>query len=99
MPVRAEFDPVQGTIGDLSLVKRALLVLGDGRLFHPRQGRYTYNSMDTANQVAADFHTAYPPEHDRHSYVRGLHAEEWWCYPHHFDPIGPCKSGRVAHPV
>jgi hypothetical protein len=84
-----QFDPTDGTVGKLQLVKRWVIVRrSDGQMWQARQGRYTYPSEaeaiarkdviernNSANLIPAG----------------GLGVEPRWCYPVHFDPVGPVE--------
>jgi hypothetical protein len=87
-----QFDPTDGTIGTLQCVKRWVLVKGDGNTFYPRQGRHTKATKDEAEALVKAAIRNNGPGTSGHPYVQGLHVEEWWCYPRHFDPIRPVKE-------
>ena len=84
-----QVDLTDGTIGKVQLIRRFLLVRGDYELFHARQGRYSYATAEEAQEHCDAFLENNPPGCDKHHYVKGLHIRAWWCYPNHFDPVGP----------
>ncbi len=93
-----QFDPRDGTIGKIQLVKRWRLVRGNGACFDPQCGIYTWETEAQASARAEAFLRENPEGSPNHHFVKGLHAEEWWCYPVHFDPCASVKTfaGRLS---
>lgn len=81
-----QFDPADGTIGTLQLVRRWLICSGEG-MFYPRQGRYSWESWEKAADIIDSFKDN-PANAGR--LPAGLRPVAYWCYPGHFDPVGPC---------
>lgn len=87
-----QFDPTDGTIGQTQLVRRWVIKRGPGLFdfFAPyRQGRYTYATKEECEAHAQLF---IDNPTNRRELVEGLFAEEWWCYPGHFDPAHPVNE-------
>lgn len=74
-----------GTVGATKLVRRHVIVKGNGGLFYARQGRHTFATSEEARKLVAAIQTNNPPD----LVPPGLHVEAWWCWPVHHDPIGP----------
>lgn len=85
-----QYDPTDGTIGELQLVKRWVLVSGeDPEYWGTRQGRYTFETYKEAKQRAEVLIEANP---NSKFVPADLRPCEYWCYPSHFDPLGPTDS-------
>lgn len=86
-----QFDRTDGTIGDLQLVKRWMIVNEvTGNTFTSRQGRYTRQTKREVDEWITELEASNSP--DRLQQIEGspvkLVAVEFWCYPEHFDPVG-----------
>jgi hypothetical protein len=80
-----QFDPSDGTIGHLQLVKRWVLVSGPAGLPWPaHQGRYTH----ATRKAAVKFFAAVTANNRPGVYPEDLRVVPWWCYPVHHDPAG-----------
>lgn len=90
-----QFDPVDGTIGKLQLVKRWVVLHADGTLFDKRQGHYTYCDRSEAETRAQLFMGA----NKNNPKVQNLTVGQWWCYPVHSDPAYPVTVNEVRRPV
>ena len=86
-----QFDYRDGTIGELKLVKRWVIVKSCGNLWSARQGR---NTFKTRREVVAKLRKAVAANKDRAVEMRSLRVAAWWCYPGHFDPVGPMYPCR-----
>jgi hypothetical protein len=80
-----QFDPTDGTVGDIKLVKRWVIVKNsDGFMWPARQGRYTFATEDEAakeKELVEKVNSADKiPE-------GGLGVADRWCWPEHFDPV------------
>lgn len=91
-----QYDDADGTIGHTKLERRWVLVKGDGNMMQARQGRFTHPTREEAQIRCDAFLQAQPPGSPMHEHVVGLHVEEWWCYPRHFDPVGPVPEIAAA---
>jgi hypothetical protein len=85
-----QFDPADGTIGTLQLVKRwALTNPDDGLVWPARRGQFTYGTVKEASAqldaVKASNSKTHAPE------VYRLLVRAVWCYPRHYDPCGLCE--------
>ena len=81
-----QFDPVDGTIGTMQLVKRWVLVKNsDGDMWQARQGRYTFASGEEAIKHKKLIEDVNPADMIPKG---GLGVAAMWCYPGHFDPVG-----------
>lgn len=85
-----QFDPRDGTIGLVQLVKRWVVVKSTGDLYHPKQGRFTFESKIRAENVARISDESNPDREE----CRGLTAQQWWCYPGHFEPAYPVQTPK-----
>jgi len=79
-----QFDPSDGTIGELQLVKRwGIVFKGTDRLFTARQGRYLVATEEDAQTRIDQIVAANSPDR-----IGGdLEPARFWCYPNHFDPV------------
>ena len=81
-----QFDPTDGTIGELQLEKRYVICLADGSMSYPHQGRFTSATRAEAQERLNMIKAAHPA-------VGSVdHVEAWWCYPRHHDPVGPVEE-------
>ncbi len=83
-----QFDPLDGTIGTIRLVKRWVIVNADDLPLAPRQGRYTYETQADADARAVALILHNP----NGTFKGGLRTEQWWCFPEHFDPFQPVRG-------
>ena len=84
-----QFDASDGTIGELQLVLRYVLVSGeDASMWTSRQGRYTHATLKEASDAAALYKASNAPDRE----PSDLRPAPWWCYPGHFDPCGPASK-------
>ena len=83
-----QFDKADGTIGETQLVRRWMVTDGKGNPFGPRQGRYTTATEGESLARCLSIRENNTPD----MYPAGLTAEEFWCYPKHFDPVGSIKD-------
>ncbi len=80
-----QFDPTDGTLGRIQLLKRWVLVSGSC-IWTPARGAFTYDKAETANRHASllrEIEKA-PPD---------LRAEAYWCWPGTHDPV--YRANRV----
>ena len=81
-----QLDLRDGTIGDTKLVRRFVVaktdVGGFDRVWGGRHGYCTYAEKRRAGYLLRAIKANNPP----HESV-GWEVQEWWCWPHHFDPI------------
>ncbi len=91
-----QFDPEDGTVGKLQLVKRwAIAYEKTKALFHAREGQYMQESKETTQKEIAAFVRNSTQEKRRVTPESGkLVPLQWWCYPNHFDPVGPVPGHR-----
>ena len=87
-----QFDPNDGTIGTLKLAKRWVIVNENGDLVTARQGRFTYESRKDAENLIDAYWANNSKERVHQLLGKEMYAEQWWCYPNHYDPIGPINS-------
>ena len=87
-----QYDSSDGTIGKLQLVKRWVIVNEEGDLVTSRQGRCTHSSRVDAESMIQAIWDNNPKEKVHQLMGKELYAAQWWCYPNHFDPIGPIKD-------
>lgn len=84
-----QYDHTDGTIGKVKLVKRWVIVNENGDLVTARQGRCTYESEKGAKHMIDAYWANNSKERVQQLLGKELYAAQWWCYPNHFDPIGP----------
>ena len=84
-----QFDATDGTIGDLKLVKRYVVIRTEtGGMFDHRQGRYTFADREGAENRRDALVSGNRPDHIGGELGVGVR----WCYPGHFDPAGPVEG-------
>ena len=84
-----QFDPSDGTLGKLQLVRRWGLCRAETGLLWPAgQGRYTYADRPDAVKALEQVKTVNRAD----LYPADLTVMALWCYPGHYDPAGPCMD-------
>lgn len=84
-----QFDPEDGTIGELQLVRRYVIASGSPSvIWTPLQGRYTRATAEEAQAYIDGIKASNSPDR----YPADLHVAAFWCYPGHFDPCGRCAD-------
>jgi len=80
-----QFDPTDGTVGDIKLVKRWVIFKNsDGLMWPARQGRYTFATEDEATKEKELVEKVNSAD----MIPRGeLGVAAKWCWPEHFDPV------------
>jgi hypothetical protein len=91
-----QYDHTDGTIGKIQLAKRWVIVNENGDLVTARQGRFTYQSQQEAESMIVAYWANNSKETVWRHLGKELYAEAWWCYPNHFDPIGPVNPKPVS---
>jgi hypothetical protein len=90
-----QFDPADGTIGPLRLVRRWAMTHPETGLTWPaQQGRHTYGTEGEAREILDGIRTACPAS--RYPGVHLLDVRAVWCYPGHLDPCGLCEPPAPA---
>jgi len=90
-----QYDHTDGTIGKLKLVIRWVIVNENGDLVTARQGRFTHESKKDAENLIDAYWANNSEERVHQLFGKELYAEQWWCYPNHYDPIGPINNLSV----
>lgn len=91
-----QFDRSDGTVGEIQLVRRWVLVHGpEGRMFTPRQGSYTRATREEAEHYRREIAEGNPAN----LVPDDLRVEEWWCWPSHFDPKAPTLDKGRSKPI
>ena len=85
----SQFDPTDGTIGNLQLVRRWFVCDASGGIFTARKGRHSHPSQEAAQDVTNAYTAG-------NSGLPGLKPRPFWCYPGHHDPVGPVRQRPPA---
>lgn len=81
-----QLDAIDGTCGDIKLVRRWVLWSKSGGIFGSSQGRYTYATKPAAEQALASVIRSNPLDR----YPKDLTTKAYWCWPGHYDPAISC---------
>ena len=76
-----QFDPSDGTIGRIQLVRRWTLSI-NGDIWTPARGPFTYDTEERANE-----HLKLIRASRDEDALLNLAAYPYWCWPHNFDPL------------
>jgi hypothetical protein len=91
---KGQYDSVEGTIGELKLVKRWVIVNEYGDIVTPRQARCTFESRKEAESKIDAYWADNPKERVHQLLGKELFPQQWWCYPNSRDPISPVKTNE-----
>ena len=91
---KGQYDRVKGTIGDLKLVKRWVIVNEYGDIVTPRQARCTFESRKEAESRIDDYWANNSKELVHQLLGKELSPQQWWCYPNSRDPISPVETNE-----
>lgn len=86
-----QYDDIDGTIGNLQLVKRYAITDNKNIMICARQGRFTYGTKKEASNMLRAYKIG-NSSCISEMFPNGLKVTCFWCYPNHFDPVGvvPC---------